>query len=497
MHIKHFLFENVGIKQTLAKNSFWVFLSQIGGRFIRAGIVIYGARIIGAGEYGVFSYAISLAAILGIFSDLGIDTALFKQISATPEKIASYVANGIAMKAVLVTISIAAAFAFGAQISAVPGASHLLPLAMLMLVFDSLRESSIHILRARQKMEYEALLNLLTNFGILAFGLLSIAYAPTAFALIGGYMAGTAIGAIAAAYLLRPLFRDFFRNIRWATMREILHIGIPLALAGILGTLMLSTDTFILGLLRTPQEIGLYSAAQRPITLLYAFLGISPLVAFPIFARLVRENKEKLLRLCQAIQQFSLSLIFPAIAGGLIIAGPLMTILYGSSFVAGSLNFRILILTLSTNFFILLFTYLLLAHNDQKILGWYALAGFISNAIFDIALIPSFGGPGSAWATLINQVIVMGLILTRVKTHMNYPRPHIGKLIIATATMSLCTYASIGFLPVIANIILSIVVYLNMLYILKEPFAQEMLALFTSLREKNTKISTPTPENTI
>ena len=45
---------------------------------MKAVIVIYAARILGAADYGVFSYAITLAGFFSIFVDPGINAVLIR-----------------------------------------------------------------------------------------------------------------------------------------------------------------------------------------------------------------------------------------------------------------------------------------------------------------------------------------------------------------------------------------------------------------------------------
>jgi len=68
--ITSFLFENRGTRQRIVKNTFWLFAGELFGRVLRAVIVIYAARALGVTEYGIFSYAVTLAAFFSIFSDI-------------------------------------------------------------------------------------------------------------------------------------------------------------------------------------------------------------------------------------------------------------------------------------------------------------------------------------------------------------------------------------------------------------------------------------------
>ena len=84
--IKAFLFENTTTKQTVAKNTIWLSISNFGGRLIKAIIIIYAARVLNTDGYGVFSYAITLAGFLTLFMDPGINGILMRNYAKAGEK---------------------------------------------------------------------------------------------------------------------------------------------------------------------------------------------------------------------------------------------------------------------------------------------------------------------------------------------------------------------------------------------------------------------------
>ena len=73
MDLKKILLNNSSPRQTIIKNIFWLFSGQTIGRLLRALLLIYAARLLGAESWGAFSYALSIAAFLSIFADLGIN----------------------------------------------------------------------------------------------------------------------------------------------------------------------------------------------------------------------------------------------------------------------------------------------------------------------------------------------------------------------------------------------------------------------------------------
>jgi len=101
--IKDFLFKNTTTKQTVAKNTVWLSISQFGARIFKAFIIIYAARVLGAAGYGIFSYVVTLAGFFGIFVDLGINSVLIRDGSkASPEERQSLFSTTLIMKAIAI-----------------------------------------------------------------------------------------------------------------------------------------------------------------------------------------------------------------------------------------------------------------------------------------------------------------------------------------------------------------------------------------------------------
>ena len=63
--LKALLFENQTDRQTVLKNTIWLFVGELGVRALKILIFIYAARILAAREWGVFSYAIAVMSLSG------------------------------------------------------------------------------------------------------------------------------------------------------------------------------------------------------------------------------------------------------------------------------------------------------------------------------------------------------------------------------------------------------------------------------------------------
>jgi O-antigen/teichoic acid export membrane protein len=169
--IKDFLFKNTTAKQTVAKNTVWLSISNSARRIIKAVIVIYAARMLGAAGYGVFSYAITLAGFFGIFVDPGINSVLIRDgAKATPEERQSLFSTTLIMKAIILAASVLVVIFIAPLLLDAPGAKILLPLVALIIVFDSTREFLASLFRAEEKMQWDAASFLLENLAITVLG---------------------------------------------------------------------------------------------------------------------------------------------------------------------------------------------------------------------------------------------------------------------------------------------------------------------------------------
>ncbi len=159
MKMLSFLFSNVSLRQTVMKNAFWLAVSYGITRFLKLGVVILAARILGPAGYGSFSYALSLVGAFFIFSDLGIGTLAVREYHGRLGR--------PALLSTARSLKVASAVFFGAlafvgyAFSFVPGP--LFGFVVMLLVVSHIRDFSVSILLGMQKMEYEFVVNLLES----------------------------------------------------------------------------------------------------------------------------------------------------------------------------------------------------------------------------------------------------------------------------------------------------------------------------------------------
>jgi len=483
--LRDLLFQNISTKQTILKNVFWLSASQIGSRLIRAAIIIYAARVLGAAEYGVFSYILGLAGFFTIFADLGLSPLMTREIASQPEKRSFYFTNAFWIKVFLLFITSSLIIFVAPRFSKIEAAALLVPFVAILVILDNFRDLVFSYFRGVEKMEKEAILTIIMNTIIAIAGFIILYFSRTAGALLFSYIASVAALSIVAFYFVQDLIKNIFKNFNKEVLKKFIHDCWPLAFAGLFGVFMLNIDIIMLGWWRTAEEIGYYSAGQRIIQILYTLPAISASAVFPALSRFISQNQKEKTRL---LSEKSITILylaaFPLTIGGIVLSAPIMQFLFGREYLPGALAFQLLCIALLINFPGAILSNLILARNQQKSLFKYLLAGSSANVLLNALLIPLYGIAGSAAATVFAQSAYYVPIWHKIKGQENfYTLRYLKKIIAAAAIMGVFTFVinKTG-LNVIINIILSAGVYFGILYFLKENVVNEIRDLFVKIK---------------
>ncbi len=479
-NLKRLFFSNSSTSQTIAKNTAWLFIGEIVGRLIRFWIVVYAARVLGAAEYGIFSYVLTLAAFATIFADIGLSALLTRETSKAPELRQSYFNSMLTAKAGLILVVGLGIYLITPLITNLTGAMALLPLVILMFIFDSLREFGFGMQRGLERMELEAITKIIMNALITGLGFAALWYQQSAGSLVTGYVLGAGIGCLITAWLLRRFIARLKDGVNLKLIWPIFKMAWPLGVLQLLGAIMINTDMLILGWFRSPVELGYYGAAQKIILLLYVAPNLLASAVFPVFSRLARVNNERFRLLFEKVVACSEILAIPLAVGSIVLAPQIIRLLFGAEYLPGTATLALLMTTLVIVFPSTIFSNALFAFNQQKKFMLYVAIGVVSNIILDIIFIPRWGIEGSAWATIISQVLTNIFIWRAMyKTNPYNILKRILRPLTAAILMGALIYglAVLG-LPLLLIIALGAASYLALLYLLREPLLAEARTLF-------------------
>ena len=202
-------------------------------------------------------------------------------------------------------------------------------------------------------------------------------------------------------YLIRPQITSFPKN-RW---RIILIALLPIAISSAMQTFILNTDLVMLGIMRTHEEVGLYTAAVRIGMLTLIPAGLVAAALFPELAK-HSENSEKR---NASVRQYTLILMLLGVPLPCVILlqpNHILEIVFGSAFLASA---NVLSIMMASSLIIHLRMILdtpLIAWNFERMHMKICLIGAFTNVLLNAALIPKFGITGAVSASLLSQMLM-------------------------------------------------------------------------------------------
>ncbi len=461
----------------MLKNAFWLSAGQIGSRFLRAFIIIYAARMLGAAEYGVFSYVLGIAGFFTIFSDIGLTAILTREVSQKPKQATNYFSTKFILKIALLLATAVLVIFVAPHFTSIAAAQALIPFAALLIIFDNVREFCAGFFRGKEKMELEALLIVVTNVAITVFGFIILYKYATAGTLTLAYILSASTGAIVGIFMLRKQFAKLFSAFRKTLVSPIVRSALPIALLAVVGAFMLNVDILMIGFYRTATDVGLYSASQKIVQILYMLPAILATTLYPVFSRLAGQRNKKGARYVVERGLTAVLLIaMPLAMGGIILAKPILYFLYGAEYVPATLVFQLLMLTPLLVFPGIIFNNFIIAHDRQKRLAPFAVGASIGNVVLNAILIPIWGIVGSAVASVVVNLIYNGggFYLSKKLSNLTI-LSHIKKIATATVAMGLVTMFLSAFgVHVLVTICVSAIIYFGLLYLFKEQMLIEI-----------------------
>jgi O-antigen/teichoic acid export membrane protein len=475
---KDVLFKNNSTKQTVFKNTFWLYFGFGISSLVNFILIVYITRVLGASEFGRYAFASAFTSLFAVFSDLGLSTIITREFSGEVERLERFYSI-ISLKFVLGLVALSLTTLGSFFITQDNGIREIIFILAIFTFVSVFIELSYLFFRARQRMEHQAWIQSIVSLLTLVCAVIFLSFIASAksasFAYLTASLLGIGVVAIFFHFKVLPLKIVWDRQ----TWKAFLLMSWPLAFAGIFGTIYNSIDSAMLGYVGQITETGWYNAAYRISRSSFMLAALVFSSIFPVLASAYKESKEKL----QRVWDFQMSVVFvislPLVMGGIILAPKLIEFAYGKGFGPSILTLQILMVMTGIILIYNNFNSALIITNHQKKFFWAALSGAIINVILNLILIPKYSLYGAAIATVFTHFIIFLLLMFFVYKYTSIKIFNFNILIVfagvilATAIMVLVvTRPLIYSSTVLISIPIGILSYFIVLLILKKIWKQ-------------------------
>ena len=436
-------------------------------RIFKFFLVVFTARILGADDYGKFSFALAFAIFFLMFTDLGLPSIVTREFSkdrAQERHFPAIFALKIALALLTLLVTIAGSF----LITQDPSVRLAIWILSFYVLSQSIRAVIYSYFHARQRMEYETLTRLFENLVLFCVGFFILFVVPSIQGISLTYAIAGLVGFISALILMHWRIAPIAFSFAPKTWKYFISLSWPLGLAGLGGTVIAQIDSLALGFFGQITQNGWYNAA-------YAIFGMTFLPGvivlaglFPVMNKAFNMSLEKFQKIYNLQMELMIFFAFGFFAGGLALASQVIDFFYDPSYAPAILALQILILA---NVFVFLSEPLnqaLIVVNMQKKVFVAVFAGAAVNVLLDIVLIPQWSLYGTAFATFAAYVTITAFLLRGAILHLpitilgtSLRFALLGGAVAAAATYVFLNYLGVKDLHVLFLVAAGGVVYLS------------------------------------
>lgn len=373
---------------------------EIISRLFAFSATVYLARTLGASVYGVIAAATTIMLYLAFIADCGIEMLGVREVAEHPETLPSTLPPILGARLLI---------AFAVMAVTVPAALLLMPrpdgpvlaLYTLTLITVALGTRWVHLgLEQAGNASWARIFNeCVAAACVLLFvhGSNDLLRVPMA------QILGEVLGAVFLFRLLPAAARKFRLELRPSVVTPLLTRSWPLVLHSLLGLAIFNSDFIFLRAMRGSEAVGFYAAAYTLISF-FQNLGVAYTMSLIPSITRVRNDASAARTLFDGSMAQVMALGLPVMVGGILVAGPLVALIFGSGYGPSARPLQILLVVIPVALLRNVAQGVLLANERQDLMlhtvAWAAAA----NVVLNVTLIPLWGMEGAAVATLATEL---------------------------------------------------------------------------------------------
>lgn len=322
------------------------------------------AHILDPHDFGVFAIATTAYVIVSYIGELGVSSCLIRADldidSLAPTMLTVSVTTSVIQAAVMIAFARPIAAALGSADAA--GPIRVMALVVLLVgvfavptaqLVRDLRQDRLFLAEVLSFVPYAGVLLVLAKSGN---GAMAFAWSRVAGQLISG------------SVVVASVQKHYWPGITRSALSLLLRFGVPLAAAGIVGSLLLNVDYAFVGHLLGAVALGTYvlafNVASWPTSL---FWNVLSNISMPAFTRVSHDAELLKSGVTSAVRVLSLA-VLPISALTIALARPVVLTLYGEKWIAAAKVVSVLSLYGAVSIICVLFTNILASLGRAKIL---------------------------------------------------------------------------------------------------------------------------------
>lgn len=455
--------------RNVVKNSAWLLAATVVMRLLSAFVVVLLARGLGTESFGRYSFATAFVAFFAIISNFGFHSLLVRDVAKNKSLTDKYINNIITIKLIFGLVALVAIFLFSLFINKPEPVLIAVYILGIEVVVGGFTDIFRALFRAYENMKFDAIAQIIEKFlwaGLLLLVIfMKLTLLNVALAILMSSFLGMTISYIFVSNKITKVSFGFDTTF-WKT---IIIYAWPFALMGLFSLINFKIDQVMISFMKGDLILGVYSAAYKIIDILAVLPSLLLTALYPVFSRFDAENKMLLKKSFNLALRYVIVLSIPVVIGVFLLSDQIILLLYGAEYFQSVEVLKILIFISLISFINAPLFMVLNAIGKQKVTMINTAFTALANIIMNLILIPLFSINGAAVATIISELIFLGLSHYQLRKAGFELRilgkafkPVIAGVLMAIAVLLMIDFSIFMIIPVAAML------YFAVLFILRE-----------------------------
>jgi O-antigen/teichoic acid export membrane protein len=401
----------------IRKNSLFSLLS-ISSRLITNSVVfLIVARNYDENIFGQFTFAHTLATILIVFADFGLDILLVTEISKSQNDRVDIFNKYFGYKIVFSILASASIFLVTTIGSITYNAKILAYVFSSFVIFSSLTNFLYALFKGMEQFKYETINTFITNVFlfvlIIILSLFKISILIIAITFVLSRLLSLILAFLKARKILPGIKIKFDLSTWKRENKKIVVFGLQLIFA----YLLFYIDTILLAFWSNDYNVGIYQSVIKLVALVLVIPDVLINSLLPVLSRLYVENKNQWFRLSSLLCRILILIVLPIVFFIIVYSNKIIEIIYGpNKFIEAIPIFRIFAIIIFIRFAVESFALMLTTSNKQNIRMIIVIAGTFVNMAINYIFIPKYGAMGATIVAFItNSVVGIGFVYFNYK----------------------------------------------------------------------------------
>lgn len=412
--------------KNIAQGAGLIFAGRVIGGSVQYLYVVIIAQMLGMGNFGLLMLSQAVINLAGIVSRLGLDVGVVRFIAIHHGIDNKAGVKGTILQGLLVSFSVSVLIAgilcllakpLCSNVFGKPELAGLVKLLSISLPFYSIMTIALSTTRGLQIMKYTVYgQDIFFPVCNLVFASVLLALGCKVYGAASAYVAAVFLGSAVSIRFLTRAF-PFTAGIKASYNTELLTFSMPLMFSLLLHSIVIWTDTLMLGRFRPSEDVGIYNVCAKTAALTSTVLLSFNTILAPIVSDFYKQNHiQKLGDMFKLVTRWIYSISLPIFLLMLLLSEELLTI-FGHEYVSG--KYVLIVLAFAQ----LVFagtgsTAVMLAMTGRQYVVMFTTIGAcIINSVLNYVLIQRYGMVGASIATglsLIATTTVMLLCVYRL-----------------------------------------------------------------------------------